>query len=167
VHADDLTWREQEVLTLLAERLTNQEIAQRLHLAESTVKDYVGKILSKLYVKNRRQAVERAKALGILNAVRKTRVKPLIDLPAEPTVFVGRKVELEKIKQLLGETRLLTLIGTGGIGKTRLALKAAQDVAHDFEDGCCIVSLAPIPSQEHAIQAIAEAVKFPHFARKT
>jgi DNA-binding CsgD family transcriptional regulator len=161
VHADDLTWREQEVLTLLAERLTNQEIAQRLHLAESTVKDYVGKILSKLYVKNRRQAVERAKALGLLNGVRKIRVKPLTDLPAEPTPFVGRKVELEKIKQLLGETRLLTLIGPGGIGKTCLALEAAQEIAHDFEDGCFFVSLAPIPSHERTIQAIAETVKFP------
>ena len=49
-YADDLTWREQEVLILLAERLTNREIADRLHLAESTVKDYVGRILSKLYV---------------------------------------------------------------------------------------------------------------------
>ena len=58
--ADELTWREQEVLQLLAERLTNREIADQLHLAESTVKDYVGNILSKLYVKNRRQAVERA-----------------------------------------------------------------------------------------------------------
>ena len=51
VHVDDLTWREQEVLILLAERQTNREIADQLHLAESTVKDYVGKILSKLYVK--------------------------------------------------------------------------------------------------------------------
>jgi DNA-binding NarL/FixJ family response regulator len=63
VYADDLTWREQEVLLLLSERLTNREIANRLHLAESTIKDYVGKILSKLYVKNRREAVLRAKAL--------------------------------------------------------------------------------------------------------
>ena len=67
IYADDLTWREQEILILLAERLTNREIANRLHLAESTVKDYVGNILSKLYVKNRREAVERAKALGLLD----------------------------------------------------------------------------------------------------
>ena len=65
VYADDLTWREQDILVLLAERLTNREIAERLHLAESTVKDYVGKILEKLYVKNRREAVERANALGL------------------------------------------------------------------------------------------------------
>ena len=50
-YADDLTWREQEVLILLAERLTNREIADRLHLAESTVKDYVGRILSSCMLK--------------------------------------------------------------------------------------------------------------------
>jgi len=69
------TWREQEVLILLAERLTDREVAERLHLAESTVKDYVGKILSKLFVKNRRQAVERAEALGLLESGRETGVR--------------------------------------------------------------------------------------------
>jgi len=54
---EEFTWREEEVLALLAERLSNREIADQLHLAESTVKDYVSRILGKLYVKNRRQAV--------------------------------------------------------------------------------------------------------------
>jgi predicted ATPase/DNA-binding CsgD family transcriptional regulator len=161
VQADDLTWREQEILTLLAERLTNREIANRLHLAESTVKDYVGKILSKLYVKNRRQAVERAKALGLLDGDRKTRVKPPTNLPAEPTPFVGRREELGEIKRQLAETRLLTLTGPGGIGKSRLALKTAQEAANDYEDGCTFVSLAPLRSTGHIIQTIAEALKFP------
>ena len=66
-HPDALTWREQEVLLLLAERWTNREISEELHLAESTVKDYVGKILAKLFVKNRREAVEKAKNLGLLD----------------------------------------------------------------------------------------------------
>jgi len=161
VYADDLTWREQEVLILLAERLTNREIANRLHLAESTVKDYVGKILSKLYVKNRRQAVERAKALGLLDPDQKSWVRPLTNLPAEPTPFVGRRDELVEIQRYLVETSLLTLTGPGGIGKTRLALKVAEDATDDFADGSFFVSLAPIRSVEHLIQTIAEAVKFP------
>ena len=161
VHVDDLTWREQEVLILLAERQTNREIADQLHLAESTVKDYVGKILSKLYVKNRRQAVERAKALGLLDRDRKTVVRPQTNLPAEPTPFVGRRDDLVQIKRHLGGTRLLTLTGPGGIGKTRLALKAAQEAAEDLDDGVFFVSLAPIRSIEPIIQTIAEAVKFP------
>jgi predicted ATPase/DNA-binding CsgD family transcriptional regulator len=161
LHADDLTWREHDILILLAERLTNREIADRLHLAESTVKDYVGKILSKLDVKNRREAVERAKALDILDGDPKIVVRSLTNLPAESTPFVGRVNELVEIKKQLKETRLLTLIGPGGIGKTRLALKVAQAAANDFENGSFFVSLAPIRSVEHLIQTIAEAVKFP------
>jgi len=159
--ADDLTWREQEILILLAERLTNREIAEHLYLAESTVKDYLGKFFSKLYVKNRRQAVERAKALGLLDSEQKTSGRQPSRLPSERTSFVGRRKELEEIKRLIGETRLLTLTGPGGIGKTRLALKAGEEVANDFEDGVYFIPLAPIRSAEHITQTIAEGVKFP------
>jgi len=159
--ADGLTWREQDILVLLSERLTNREIANRLHLAESTVKDYVGNILSKLYVKNRREAVEQAMALGLLDRDRKTASVPRTNLPLERTPFVGRKSELSEIRQQLGQTRLLSLVGPGGIGKTRLALKAAEGATEDFEDGVFFVPLAPIHSTKEIVQTIAEAVKFP------
>ncbi len=158
---EDLTWRELDVLVLLAEHLSNREIANQLHIAEATVKDYVGKILSKLYAKNRREAVERAKALGLLERDRKVEIFSPSNLPAESTSFVGRRDELTTIKRHLQGTRLLTLTGPGGIGKTRLALKAAEAVASDFQDGCFLVSLAPIHSVEDIIQTIAEAVRFP------
>ncbi|MBN1147956.1 MAG: AAA family ATPase [Anaerolineales bacterium] len=161
MYADDLSWREQEVLVLLAERLTNREIAERLHLAETTVKDYVGNILSKLYVKNRRQAVERAKALGLLDREREAGTRPLVNLPAEATPFVGRAQELGEIQRQLAGTRLLTLAGPGGIGKTRLALKAALEAASDFKDGVFFVPLAPIHAVDHLAQTVAEALKFP------
>jgi predicted ATPase/DNA-binding CsgD family transcriptional regulator len=160
VYANDLTWREHDILILLSQRLTNREIAGRLHLAESTVKDYVGKILSKLYVNNRREAVGRAKALGLLDPDRKTVDKPVTNLPAEPTPFIGRKDELLEIKRRFTDTRLLTLTGPGGIGKTRLALKVARDAEDDFADGCFFVALAPIRMVEHIVQTIAEAVRF-------
>jgi len=160
-YADDLTWREQDILVLLAERLTNREIADRLHLAESTVKDYVGNILSKLYVKNRREAVERAAVLGLLDRDQKTTTVPQTNLPPERTPFVGRENELTEIKQQLGQTRLLSLIGPGGIGKTRLALKVAEGMTEDFKDGVFFVQLAPISSAKDIIQTIAEGLKFP------
>ena len=94
---DELTWREQEVLLLLAERLSNREIAEQLHLAETTVKDYVSSILSKLYVKNRRQAVTRATQLGLLEDQTQEQ-RALVNLPAEATPFVGRLKELAEIK---------------------------------------------------------------------
>lgn len=158
---DELTWREQEVLTLLARRLTNREIGDRLHLAETTVKSHVGRIISKLGVKNRRQVIERATELGLLEPDRRPAPKPWHALPAEPTSFIGRAGELAEIRRLLDETRLLTLTGTGGIGKTRLALRTASDLHDEFEHGVFFVSLAPISSGKHIVQAIAEAMGFP------
>lgn len=161
IQVDGLTWREQEVLALLAERYSNREIADQLHLAETTVKDYVSNILSKLYVKNRRQAVERARELGLLEGPERDKAPPRINLPPEPTPFVGRSQELEEINHLLAGTRLLTLVGPGGIGKTRLAVRAAQQAANEYPDGVFFVPLAPISSADRVVQTIAEAVKFP------
>ncbi|MGD1993269.1 MAG: LuxR C-terminal-related transcriptional regulator, partial [Anaerolineae bacterium] len=167
VQPEDLTWREREVLTLLAKRLTNREIAERLHLAESTIKDYVGKILSKLYVKNRRQAVERARVLGLLETGPSSSIRPPSNLPAEPTPFIGRGRELAQIRQRFPKTRLLTLTGPGGIGKTRLALKTAREASDEFEDGVFFVSLAPIRSVKDITQTVAEAVRFPLATHET
>ena len=124
---EELTWREQEILALLAKRLTNREIATQLHLAESTVKDYVSNILGKLYVKNRRQAVERGKDLGLLDSQRTETVKPAANLPSFTSPFVGRLNELRSIERYIGETRLLTISGPGGAGKTRLAIQLSKN----------------------------------------
>ena len=159
IQVEDLTWREQEILLLLAERCSNREIADQLHLAETTVKDYVSKILSKLYVKNRRQAVERARDLGLLNGPEIAKPTARINLPAEPTPFVGRSEELLEIQLQLGETRLLTLVGPGGIGKTRLATRAAYQAADEHPDGVFFVPLAPISDTERIVQTTAEAAK--------
>ena len=158
---EDLTWRELDVLNLLAEHLTNREIAEELFLAESTVKDYVSRILSKLYVKNRRQAVERAKTLGLLDTERNIQGESRTNLPVEKTLFVGRNQELTQIGKSLEHTRLLTLIGPGGIGKTRLALKTAQNTIDQYKDGSFFVSLAAINLVDDLIPTIAAVLGFP------
>ena len=67
------------------------------------------------------------------------------NLPVQPSPFVGRERELAEVLAFLrGGTRLLTLTGAGGSGKTRLALHAAAEVADDFPDGVWFVSLAPV-----------------------
>ncbi|HEV3485366.1 MAG TPA: adenylate/guanylate cyclase domain-containing protein, partial [Vicinamibacterales bacterium] len=65
-------------------------------------------------------------------------------LPAELSSFVGRETELESARALLAQTRLLTLTGPGGTGKTRLSIELARSVADDFEDGAAFVPLASI-----------------------
>jgi predicted ATPase/DNA-binding CsgD family transcriptional regulator len=79
-------------------------------------------------------------------------------LPAEPTSFVGRRNELHDVKRLLGTTRLLTLTGTGGVGKSRLAVAAAIEVARGFPDGVWFAPLAPVQDPLLAPQAIFVAL---------
>jgi len=74
-------------------------------------------------------------------------------VPAEVTSFVGRRRELAEIKRLLSTTRLLTLTGAGGVGKTRLATRTAADVQRAFSDGVWLVELAPL--QDPALVALA------------
>ena len=66
------------------------------------------------------------------------------NLPIRVTTFVGRDAEVSAIAELLGESRMLTLTGAGGCGKTRLALEAARNLEGDFRDGIWWVDLAPI-----------------------
>ncbi|MFL5715309.1 MAG: adenylate/guanylate cyclase domain-containing protein [Chloroflexota bacterium] len=66
------------------------------------------------------------------------------NLPAQLTTFVGRDAELDEAEQLLATTRLLTLTGPGGTGKTRLSLQLAARVSDDFPDGVFFVPLEPI-----------------------
>ncbi len=66
------------------------------------------------------------------------------NLPQQVTSFIGRERELSNAKDLLGKTRLLTLLGMGGLGKTRLSLQIAADLMENFPDGVWFVDLAPI-----------------------
>ena len=65
-------------------------------------------------------------------------------LPAEFTRFVGRRRELAEVKRLLSGSRLVTLTGIGGVGKTRLSLRAAADLRRAFRDGVYLVQLADL-----------------------
>jgi predicted ATPase/Tfp pilus assembly protein PilF len=82
------------------------------------------------------------------------------NLPLQPTPLVGREKEVSEVRDLLrGEaTRLLTLTGPGGIGKTRLALQAAADLLDDFPDGTFFVPLATLTEAELFFSAVAETL---------
>ena len=89
-------------------------------------------------------------------------------VPPQPTPFVGRQEELAALTKLLDnpDHRLVTIVGPGGIGKTRLALQAAAARAEAFLEGICFVSLAPVSSAEFLISAIADALQFSFAGRQ-
>ncbi len=163
---EDLTEREADILELLAGEQSNQEIADQLFLALSTVKGYIRQIYQKLGVNNRRSAVIRARELGLLYGGALP-TSPKHNLPSQLTSFIGRQVEIAQISDLLKHHRLVTLTGVGGTGKTRLALEAAGEVVHNYPDGVWLVDLAPladpdmVPSSAASILGLLETAGTP------
>src|SRR5262245_54202577 len=85
--------------------------------------------------------------------------QPRDNLPEQRTRFIGREAALADLAGLLSETRLLTLTGIGGCGKTRLALQFAQQRRADFADGVWFVDLAPLRESERVAAACAAALE--------
>ena len=80
------------------------------------------------------------------------------NLPPELTAFVGREAERANCARMLGRTRLLTLTGMGGSGKTRLALKLAGERLADYPDGVWFVDLAPVQEGTRVARAVGDAM---------
>ena len=83
------------------------------------------------------------------------------NLPVQLTSFVGREREKAEVKRLLSTTRFLTLTGSGGAGKTRLALQVAAEVLRDFPDGVWLVELAALSDPSLVPKAVASALDVP------
>ncbi len=83
---------------------------------------------------------------------------PHHNLPQQLTRFVGHEAELSECRRLLGEARLLTLIGIGGTGKTRLALRLAETVLDAYPDGVRLVELDAVSDPQRVASVVADAL---------
>ncbi len=163
---EPLTEREREILALISSGMSNQEIADTLYLSRGTVKAHSHNIYSKLGVTNRTQAVLKAQELGLLTGADVPGSKqhtgqpdlPKGNLPPQLTPFIGRKTELARMTEMLADdrVRLITLLGAGGMGKTRLAIEVARRAAGSFEDGTFFISLTRITSAKSLAPAIID-----------
>jgi predicted ATPase/DNA-binding CsgD family transcriptional regulator len=163
--AISLTEREAEVLRLLAEGLSNREIAEQLVTTTGTIKWYNRQIYNKLSVGTRTEAVRRAAELQLLNRNQPLTNSDLLlsftlkhNLPAETTQFIGREREVIAVKRLLQTARLVTLTGPPGTGKSRLALQTASTLLYEFTDGVYFVPFALLTDPALAANAIASAL---------
>lgn len=83
---------------------------------------------------------------------------PRHNVPFHLTSLIGREREVATIQDLLGKTRLLTLTGAGGVGKTRLALQVAREIQDRYRDGVRLVDLAPLADPSLVTLAVATAL---------
>ena len=162
---EPLTSRELDILCHMAENRSNREIAELLVLSLNTVKWYARQIYGKLGVSKRQQAVVRARELGLLTTGAPPALPPH-NLPAQLTPFLGRRQMLAQISERMSEptVRLVTVIGPGGMGKTRLAIEGAslslEEHGDGFPHGAFLVRLDRVSNPALITSAIAQSIGF-------
>lgn len=158
---EPLTEREQEILILISQGMSNKAIADHLFLSQGTVKAHSHNIYGKLGVTSRTQALRYAQEVGLLTPIQLSTAQMQAyrpHLPVHLTPLIGRELELNKLKTLVldEQIRLITIHGAGGMGKTRLAGEAAHHLIEAFTHGVFFVGLTRVSEPQDLAAAIIE-----------
>ncbi|MEU8225723.1 LuxR C-terminal-related transcriptional regulator [Kribbella sp. NPDC048915] len=145
---NDVSAREAEVLAALAGGRSNAQIARRLQISVRTVESHISSLLRKYGVSDRHE----------LAALADTRSSGFSTPTGPGTTFVGRERDRAELMRALASNRLVSLLGPGGVGKTRLALQVAAEVADSYPYGGAVVDLVPV-RPGFVVAAIAEALQ--------
>ncbi|GAA4588912.1 putative ATPase/DNA-binding CsgD family transcriptional regulator [Actinoplanes octamycinicus] len=143
--------RESEILALVGEHRTNAEIGARLFISVRTVETHVSSLLRKLGAADRRGLADLAARLA-----RPAQAPAVLPVPLSP--FVGRAGERAALRAAVTGHRQVTAVGPGGVGKTRLVLAVAADLAGAFPDGVWFVDLVPVTDPAMVVAAVAAAL---------
>ncbi|MGB7338911.1 MAG: tetratricopeptide repeat protein [Phototrophicaceae bacterium] len=148
---DEFKERELEVINLMAEGLSNKEIADQLYITKETVRWYNKQIYSKLGTSRRTEAIALAREMGLIGNTQTENAKAIRHkLPTTTGPFIGRDNDLKDLSDLLHnpDIRLLSIIATGGMGKSRLSLELGHLINGNYEHGVVFIDLTSI--QNHA-----------------
>ncbi len=143
----------QILLSRIAQELTRDKLpeqAELMDMGECTLKDILHpEQLYQLVVSDLPSEFPPLKTLESVNH----------NLPTQLTSFIGREKEIDELKKLIAEHRLVTLTGSGGAGKTRLALQVAADLLRQFSGGVWFVELAPLVDPALVVQTLLSVFK--------
>ena len=151
------------MLELIAFGLSNKEIARRLSLGRRTVETHIDHVLRKLDVPTRARAVSEAVRSGLLasaltSAPTGSNDTRLNNLPFQLTTLLGREQDIADLKSSLEANRLVTLSGSGGVGKTRVALRVGVDLLDSYPEGVWFCDFSPISNAELVASAVAKVL---------
>ncbi len=147
-----LSERESEVLALLGEHLSHAEIAERLVVSVRTVESHVASARRKLGIDGHRELVRYA-------AEHRPRAGRL---PRPLTPFIGRAAERAALRGIVRDRRLVSLVGPGGVGKTRLAIGVARDLADEYAGRVWFADLVPVTESVAVPGAVVTACGVGH-----
>ena len=160
---DEFKEREIEIISLMANGLSNQEIADQLFITKETVRWYNKQIYSKLGTSRRTEAIALARDMGLIGdspANGTTPQQVQHKLPVTTGPFIGREGELAELSELLQnrDIRLLSIIAAGGMGKSRLSLELGHLVKEQYEHGVAFIDLSPIRNPDDIAQFATSAL---------
>lgn len=142
--------REAEVFDLVGEYLTHVEIGKRLFISVRTVESHVASLRRKLGMIDHRSLVRMAVEFRSL--------PPVSALPHEASSFLGRQAELDEVANAVASSRVVSVVGPGGTGKTRLAIRAAGDLSGGKSIDPVWVDLAAVVAPREVLPALAAAL---------
>jgi predicted ATPase/DNA-binding CsgD family transcriptional regulator len=157
--AGALTARERDVAAAVRSGLANKAIARQLGVSMKTIEFHLGNIYRKLGITSKVQlanAVTGQWTPGPNNSD---------TLPVNPSLLIGRDDELARVEQAIDQHPLVTLIGFGGVGKTRLAVETARRTADRFDDGVWFVDLAAITDVDQVLAACVDVLRIKQLER--
>jgi predicted ATPase/DNA-binding CsgD family transcriptional regulator len=151
--------REAEVFDLVGEHLTHAEIGERLFISARTVESHVASLRRKLGMIDHRSLVR--------VAVESRSQRPASVLPQEASSFVGRLPEVREVTDAVTTSRVVSIVGAGGTGKTRLAIRAARELSVEEWRFTTWVDLAAVTSSSEISPTLAAALGVVEPGRRT
>ncbi len=166
---EEFSDKEITILRWISNGWSNREIADELIISMNTVRWYNKQIYSKLGVHSRTKAAALAQEMGLLTdeTDAASADEPAVEvhtqttnLPSQLTPFIGRQAAVSTITNLLSEpdVRLVTIMGPGGMGKTRLAIEAAASLQDEYGDGVYLIALGDLDASKFIFDTAAEFI---------